>query len=162
MLGSWVRAPAGSPKTRDNIDNKNSCRICGSFFVGFERLSVRNHQGTIIIERRNFSHTFGFCMEYVSIIMLKKRYDPFRCKISMKFFKTRDLWKRSPTSLSQIDRSDEQREKVLILYKKAATILFYKGCGFSYSERESNPYGHFCPRDFKSRVSTYSTIRAPV
>ena len=28
------------------------------------------------------------------------------------------------------------------------------------SERESNPYGHFCPQDFKSGVSTYSTIRA--
>ena len=28
------------------------------------------------------------------------------------------------------------------------------------SERESNPYGHFCPQDFKSCVSTYSTIRA--
>ena len=28
------------------------------------------------------------------------------------------------------------------------------------SGRESNPYGHFCPRDFKSRVSTYSTTRA--
>ncbi len=29
-----------------------------------------------------------------------------------------------------------------------------------YPERESNPHGHRCPRDFKSRVSTYSTIRA--
>lgn len=28
------------------------------------------------------------------------------------------------------------------------------------SERESNPYGHHCPQDFKSCVSTYSTIRA--
>ena len=28
--------------------------------------------------------------------------------------------------------------------------------------RESNPYGHFCPRDFKSRVSTYSTTKAAV
>ena len=26
--------------------------------------------------------------------------------------------------------------------------------------RESNPYGHCCPRDFKSRVSTYSTTKA--
>ena len=26
--------------------------------------------------------------------------------------------------------------------------------------RESNPYGHFWPRDFKSRVSTYSTTKA--
>ena len=29
-----------------------------------------------------------------------------------------------------------------------------------YSERESNPHGHRCPQDFKSCVSTYSTIRA--
>ena len=28
------------------------------------------------------------------------------------------------------------------------------------SGRESNPYGHFCPQDFKSCVSTYSTTRA--
>ena len=28
------------------------------------------------------------------------------------------------------------------------------------SGRESNPYGHCCPRDFKSRVSTYSTTKA--
>ena len=28
------------------------------------------------------------------------------------------------------------------------------------SRRESNPYGHFCPQDFKSCVSTYSTTRA--
>ena len=26
--------------------------------------------------------------------------------------------------------------------------------------RESNPYGHCWPRDFKSRVSTYSTTKA--
>ena len=31
---------------------------------------------------------------------------------------------------------------------------------FMCSGRESNPYGHCCPRDFKSRVSTYSTTRA--
>ena len=31
---------------------------------------------------------------------------------------------------------------------------------FMYSGRESNPYGHFCPQDFKSCVSTYSTTRA--
>lgn len=31
---------------------------------------------------------------------------------------------------------------------------------FSCSGRESNPYGHFCPQDFKSCVSTYSTTRA--
>ena len=30
----------------------------------------------------------------------------------------------------------------------------------AYSERESNPYGHCWPQDFKSGVSTYSTIRA--
>ena len=29
-----------------------------------------------------------------------------------------------------------------------------------YSERESNPHGHYWPQDFKSGVSTYSTIRA--
>ena len=32
----------------------------------------------------------------------------------------------------------------------------------SYSERESNPHGHCWPQDFKSGVSTYSTIRAAV
>ena len=31
-----------------------------------------------------------------------------------------------------------------------------------YSERESNPHGHCWPQDFKSGVSTYSTIRAAV
>ena len=31
---------------------------------------------------------------------------------------------------------------------------------FEYSERESNPHGHYWPQDFKSGVSTYSTIRA--
>lgn len=31
-----------------------------------------------------------------------------------------------------------------------------------YPERESNPHGHRCPRDFKSRVSTYSTTKAAV
>ena len=29
-----------------------------------------------------------------------------------------------------------------------------------YSERESNPHGHYWPLDFKSNVSTYSTTRA--
>ena len=32
--------------------------------------------------------------------------------------------------------------------------------GFMCFGRESNPYGHCCPRDFKSRVSTYSTTKA--
>ena len=31
---------------------------------------------------------------------------------------------------------------------------------FRYSEPGSNRYGHYCPQDFKSGVSTYSTIRA--
>ncbi len=31
---------------------------------------------------------------------------------------------------------------------------------FLYSEPGSNRYGHYCPQDFKSGVSTYSTIRA--
>ena len=38
--------------------------------------------------------------------------------------------------------------------------------GFSFlywcSGRESNPYGHYCPQDFKSCVSTYSTTRAAI
>ena len=29
-----------------------------------------------------------------------------------------------------------------------------------YPERESNPHDHCCSQDFKSGVSTYSTIRA--
>ena len=29
-----------------------------------------------------------------------------------------------------------------------------------YSKPGSNRHGHFCPQDFKSGVSTYSTIRA--
>ena len=29
-----------------------------------------------------------------------------------------------------------------------------------YSERDLNPHGHYCPLDFKSNVSTNSTIRA--
>ena len=29
-----------------------------------------------------------------------------------------------------------------------------------YSEPGSNRHGHYCPQDFKSGVSTYSTIRA--
>ena len=33
-------------------------------------------------------------------------------------------------------------------------------CFFLCSRRESNPYGHCCPQDFKSCVSTYSTTRA--
>ncbi len=39
----------------------------------------------------------------------------------------------------------------------------YEGTGGVKKEcfgRESNPYGHFCPRDFKSRVSTNSTTKA--
>ena len=32
--------------------------------------------------------------------------------------------------------------------------------GFVCFGRDSNPYGHCCPRDFKSRVSTYSTTKA--
>ena len=35
-----------------------------------------------------------------------------------------------------------------------------KGELLKYSERESNPHGHYWPQDFKSGVSTYSTIRA--
>lgn len=31
---------------------------------------------------------------------------------------------------------------------------------FWCSGRESNPYGHFCPRDFKSLLSTNSNTRA--
>ncbi len=31
-----------------------------------------------------------------------------------------------------------------------------------YSERESNPHGPYGPQDFKSGVSTYSTIRARI
>ena len=31
---------------------------------------------------------------------------------------------------------------------------------FWYSKPGSNRYGHYCPQDFKSGVSTYSTIRA--
>ena len=31
---------------------------------------------------------------------------------------------------------------------------------FPYSKPESNRHGHCCPQDFKSGVSTYSTIRA--
>ena len=33
---------------------------------------------------------------------------------------------------------------------------------FAYSERESNPHDHCWSQDFKSGVSTYSTIRAAV
>ena len=33
---------------------------------------------------------------------------------------------------------------------------------FTYSERESNPHDHCWSQDFKSGVSTYSTIRAAV
>ncbi len=35
-----------------------------------------------------------------------------------------------------------------------------KCCLSRYSEPGSNRYGHYCPQDFKSGVSTYSTIRA--
>ena len=31
---------------------------------------------------------------------------------------------------------------------------------FPYSKPGSNRHGHYCPQDFKSGVSTYSTIRA--
>ncbi len=34
--------------------------------------------------------------------------------------------------------------------------------GLWYSERESNPHGHYWPQDFKSGVSTNFTIRASV
>ena len=34
--------------------------------------------------------------------------------------------------------------------------------GFLYRRRDLNPYGHFCPLDFKSSVSTNSTTSAAV
>ena len=40
--------------------------------------------------------------------------------------------------------------------KKETEQLF----GLRYSERESNPHDHCWSQDFKSGVSTYSTIRA--
>ena len=43
-------------------------------------------------------------------------------------------------------------------YTKSPIINDYKG--LMCLGRESNPYGHCCPRDFKSRVSTYSTTKA--
>ena len=39
-------------------------------------------------------------------------------------------------------------------------VRLVKGELLKYSERESNPHGHYWPQDFKSGVSTYSTIRA--
>ncbi len=42
--------------------------------------------------------------------------------------------------------------------KTAVNQMIYNR--FQYPERESNPHGPYGPQDFKSGVSTYSTIRA--
>ena len=44
--------------------------------------------------------------------------------------------------------------------KKQSPLSINSELCFKYSERESNPHGHYWPQDFKSGVSTYSTIRA--
>ena len=46
----------------------------------------------------------------------------------------------------------------MILCKNPSWIFFQEG--LMCLGRESNPYGHCWPRDFKSRVSTYSTTKA--
>ena len=39
---------------------------------------------------------------------------------------------------------------------RSSDLVFF----YLYSERDLNPHGHCCPLDFKSNVSTNSTIRA--
>ena len=51
--------------------------------------------------------------------------------------------------------------EILTNKKNSASIDYQLLTGFLlYSEPGSNRYGHYCPQDFKSGVSTYSTIRA--
>ena len=50
----------------------------------------------------------------------------------------------------------ELQSRPLARYKKRETFAV----SLRYSEPGSNRYGHYCPQDFKSGVSTYSTIRA--
>ena len=58
-----------------------------------------------------------------------------------------------------LQKANQFRVKVPpYIYKNPSQNFFQEG--LMCSGRESNPYGHFCPRDFKSRVSTYSTTRA--
>ena len=60
------------------------------------------------------------------------------------------------TSCPKRHRLNESRDEV----RKQKRVRLKKRTLFEYSERESNPHGHYWPQDFKSGVSTYSTIRA--
>ena len=53
-------------------------------------------------------------------------------------------------------RGEDIPQKKEVAFEVTSFIYFSLSC----SGRESNPYGHFCPQDFKSCVSTYSTTRA--
>ena len=55
--------------------------------------------------------------------------------------------------------ADYSRAIDIILFAQNKKKRNHKGFS-KYSEPGSNRYGHFCPQDFKSGVSTYSTIRA--
>ncbi len=78
----------------------------------------------------------------------------------------------SDTIVSQIRVSAQaDNNRVKISYPKRPRLTDFRErerkksalhkANFSkYSERESNPHGHYWPQDFKSGVSTYSTIRA--
>ncbi len=46
--------------------------------------------------------------------------------------------------------------------KKPETLINKELQVTVYSERDLNPHGHYCPLDFKSNVSTNSTIRAAI
>ncbi len=55
-------------------------------------------------------------------------------------------------------RNRQLKERLPTVRTKKAALC--KAAVKLYSERESNPHGHCWPQDFKSGVSTYSTIRA--
>ena len=74
--------------------------------------------------------------------------------------RTKKPCKRSRTQKSRVQEAAHKEA----VYKKSGTkkSVHKENCARRRvcSRRESNPYGHFCPQDFKSCVSTYSTTRA--
>ena len=75
----------------------------------------------------------------------------------MKFFKSWNMHKKKPQISLRLGAENEARTRDPNLGKVVLYQLSYFRISYLCSGRESNPYGHCCPRDFKSRVSTYST-----
>ena len=70
----------------------------------------------------------------------------------------RNISQKKASDFSEASGAEnEARTRDPNLGKVVLYQLSYFRISYLCSGRESNPYGHCCPRDFKSRVSTYST-----